>query len=1121
MNHVNTLRLVGKFFCATLALMITLTSFPVAEKIIKKDKNPAEISINNSEQLALKPDAQTGTELTSSEALDVELINEIRLKKDQTTDRMERAQNRSKMQQRQQMAKVKEQVRSRSFHKSRDRRRIPDVSNPFKINVKSTRESRTSMIYSDTILEGVADSIYILVNGVDADTITQGDDFVVTIHFSASSTEADVGFWLDMNANGTWEDTVDFDVDESDHIVDNDEEDENPADGVYQITFYGDDEEGLSWISNLGLLLVAEDAGGSDAAFLYIEPIETDYSVSGTVTPAMANIMVMAFPMRWMDPGMDGNPEDEPEPWITMTDTSGNYQNFFPDSGHYAILSFDELGVTGGMFPDTMYFDVYVNGHLTGFDFDYIDPNAWIEGIVTDDEGNPLDSIEVWADPGDGRKGPSGVWTNTDSTGHYVLGVLDGPWWISLNEGDIIPEYLVPWDKFVFASETDTVEVNFTAYSTDATISGTVFLNDFPIGGVGIGADCLFGWTETWSEFNSLGSYTLSVPSATDNEGGYSVYAWDLPPDVFVEEYYEGIRSGVMGIDFNLHSVFGGIDGIVFDGQTEEPVSFAWVNAWDGENWFGTGTGPDGFYHLALPNGTYEVDAGAEGYYPLFVGTVAISDNFVDLDIALEPVSFNGSLSGFVYDSDTGLPIEDADVDVGSEDYWDHTHTDTTGYYHFPLPNGEYWAGTWKEGYAWDDTDTMIVIENNNVAHDFYLEPIVIDAAIEGVVFDTTTGEPIIGAWVYAWSEIFWVETVTGPEGYFFFEVPSDTFWVDAFAEGYHGGFGIEVFVESGDTTQVDIGLWPMRVIPPFIHSIEDVPNDQGRQVRIVWGAGEPGDWGAWKNFSIWRQVHDSDLLLWDFITEIPFHGLEEYSYVAPTLIDSNATTGTTDEFWSVFMVTAHTFDPWTFFDSEPEWGYSIDNLEPSEPGGLLANASTAEIVLQWLPNTEEDLDYYTIYRGTNSGFEPGEPFAHTIDTVFVDSEVESDATYFYVVTATDFNGNESDYSDEVGGSLGIDEIGQIPIEYALYSNYPNPFNPSTTIQFDLPNNGNVLLSIYNLLGQEINTVVNREFLAGRYRFEWDGTNKVGKLVPSGVYFYRISIDGNEYIETRKMMLLR
>ncbi|MCH8068592.1 MAG: hypothetical protein IID16_04885 [Candidatus Marinimicrobia bacterium] len=133
MNHVNTLRLVGKFFCATLALMITLTSFPVAEKIIKKDKNPAEISINNAEQLAVKPDSQTGTELTSSEALDVELINEIRLKKDQTTDRMERAQNRSKMQQRQQMAKVKEQVRSRSFHKSRDRRRIPDVSNPFKV----------------------------------------------------------------------------------------------------------------------------------------------------------------------------------------------------------------------------------------------------------------------------------------------------------------------------------------------------------------------------------------------------------------------------------------------------------------------------------------------------------------------------------------------------------------------------------------------------------------------------------------------------------------------------------------------------------------------------------------------------------------------------------------------------------------------------------------------------------------------------------------------------------------------------------------------------------------------------------------------------------------------------
>ena len=977
------------------------------------------------------------------------------------------------------------------------------------------------MIYSDTILEGVADSIYVLVNGVEADTITQGDDFVVTIHFSEGSTEADVGFWLDMNANGTWEDTVDFDVDEGDYIVDNDEEDENPADGVYQITFYGDEEEGPQQVSNLGFFIEATDGGGSDNAFVFIESEMTDYSVSGTVTPAMANIMVMAFPMHGMGPGMDsgmdGDREDGPEPRITMTDTSGHYQNFLPDSGYYAIFSFDFFGVTGGWFPDTSYFDIFVIDHLTDFDFDYIAPNAWIEGIVTDEDGDPLDSVEVWAEH---EQGP-GTWTETDSTGHYTLGVLEGHWWVGLDDEDLIPGYLVPWDEHPYVAEGDTVNVDFTAYSTDATISGTVFLNDFPIGGVGIGADCIFGWTEAWSEFNSIGSYTLSVTSAADDEGGYFVFAWDLPQDVFVEEYYEGIRSGSMGIDFYLHSVFGGIEGFVSDGQTGEPIDEAWVVAWEGDSFFGTYTDHDGFYHLGLPNGTYEVDAGAEGYYPLSVGTVLISDDFLALDISLEQVSFNGSLSGIVYDSDTGLPIEDADVDVGSEDYWDHTHTDTAGYYHFPLPNGQYWAGAWKEGYAPDDTDSLIVIADNDVVHDFYLAPIVIDAAIEGVVFDSTTGQPIIGAFVFVYSEIFFAETVTGSGGYFFFEVPSDTFWVDAFAESYEPSFGVEVYVGSGDTAQVDIGLRPRRVMPPYIHSIEDVPNDQGRQVRIVWGPGDPGELGAWKNFSIWRLVHDSDLLLWDFITEIPFHGMEEYSYVAPTLIDSNATTGPTDEFWSVFMVTAHTFDPWIFFDSKPEWGYSIDNLEPSEPGGLLASASTAEIVLQWLPNPEEDLDYYTIYRGTNSGFEPGEPFAHTIDTVFVDSEVESDITYFYVVTATDFNGNESNYSEEVGGSLGIDEIGQIPTRFELAQNYPNPFNPSTTIQFDLPNDGTVMLSIYNVLGQEINTVVNREFQAGRYRFEWDGTNKAGNLVPSGVYFYRISVDGNEYVETRKMMLLR
>ena len=88
-----------------------------------------------------------------------------------------------------------------------------------------------------------------------------------------------------------------------------------------------------------------------------------------------------------------------------------------------------------------------------------------------------------------------------------------------------------------------------------------------------------------------------------------------------------------------------------------------------------------------------------------------------------------------------------------------------------------------------------------------------------------------------------------------------------------------------------------------------------------------------------------------------------------------------------------------------------------------------------------------------------------------------------------------------------------------MSQNYPNPFNPSTTIKFGLPNSGNVKLSIYNMLGQEIKTLVNNSLNAGTYSIIWDGTNNNGIKVTSGAYLYRISA-GN-YIETKKLVLIK
>ena len=100
-----------------------------------------------------------------------------------------------------------------------------------------------------------------------------------------------------------------------------------------------------------------------------------------------------------------------------------------------------------------------------------------------------------------------------------------------------------------------------------------------------------------------------------------------------------------------------------------------------------------------------------------------------------------------------------------------------------------------------------------------------------------------------------------------------------------------------------------------------------------------------------------------------------------------------------------------------------------------------------------------------------------------------------------------------------------VPQAYALGQNYPNPFNPSTRIGFSLPQAGTVTLSVFNLLGQQIATLVNGPMTAGIHETVWDGRDAAGRVLASGVYFYRIEVKGLDggaaYTAMRKMALLK
>jgi hypothetical protein len=105
---------------------------------------------------------------------------------------------------------------------------------------------------------------------------------------------------------------------------------------------------------------------------------------------------------------------------------------------------------------------------------------------------------------------------------------------------------------------------------------------------------------------------------------------------------------------------------------------------------------------------------------------------------------------------------------------------------------------------------------------------------------------------------------------------------------------------------------------------------------------------------------------------------------------------------------------------------------------------------------------------------------------------------------------------DEAYASLhGID----LPTEFALHNNYPNPFNPVTNILYDIPEVSEVNLEIYNVMGQRVRTLVQGTQEPGRYQIVWNATNDFGQALSSGMYIYRIQ--AGDFVSVKKLVLMK
>jgi len=326
-------------------------------------------------------------------------------------------------------------------------------------------------------------------------------------------------------------------------------------------------------------------------------------------------------------------------------------------------------------------------------------------------------------------------------------------------------------------------------------------------------------------------------------------------------------------------------------------------------------------------------------------------------------------------------------------------------------------------------------------------------------------------------------------------------------------------------------GTYYTQSVPqPSVITIVDVKNDQGRFVRLTW-SGACGDNASGNpqvtHYTVWRRI---DVLpsamnvtksvqpmrvlayppgTWDFVAEVPARGEASYNTVVPTLADSNST----GRHYSVFFVSGVTANPFVFYDSAPDSGYSVDNLPPVPPAPFTGAYASGATYLHWGENTEPDLWYYAVYRGSTEDFVPGPGnlIASQADTGYVDV---GPAGGYYKLSAVDANGNESGYALLTPSETAGVEDGEA-LCFALGAVRPNPMRGDRlSVEFVLARTGAARLELLDVAGRR---VIGREVgVLGIGRHQVDLAS--GARLKPGLYLVRL-VQGPNSRTTRVAVL--
>ena len=187
-------------------------------------------------------------------------------------------------------------------------------------------------------------------------------------------------------------------------------------------------------------------------------------------------------------------------------------------------------------------------------------------------------------------------------------------------------------------------------------------------------------------------------------------------------------------------------------------------------------------------------------------------------------------------------------------------------------------------------------------------------------------------------------------------------------------------------------------------------------------------------------------------------------------------------------------------------------------PQDLQSYPQDSSIMLTWSPIT--DAQYYQLDRANDISFTENLVQSYVTTNYFTDEDIEPEIEYFYRISG--YVGYWTNYSNTVSimtESLDIKNVSDLPNNFLIHQNFPNPFNPITTIRYELPEDSFVDVTVYDMIGNVVRNLINTNQSSGYKSIKWDATNNQGEPVSAGVYLY--TVQTGDFVDTKKMILLK